>query len=84
MAFQDMKNGFGNILKIDHKKGALCPFLLTTDYVADLAVVSYVLLSNAQVVVLAVVPFYSTNFVLGRSSTFSTGLLNACDICARS
>ena len=83
MAFQDMKNGFGNILKIDHKKGALCPFLLTTDYVVDLAVVSYVLLSNAQVVVLAVVPFYSPNFVLGRSSTFSTGLLNSCDICAR-
>ena len=38
-------------------KGALSPFLFTTDYVADLAVVSYVLLSNAQVVVFAAVPY---------------------------
>ena len=79
-----MKNGFGNIRKINHKKGALCPFLFTTDYVVDLAVAFYVLLSNAQVVESAVVPYYSPNSVLGRSSTFSTGLLNACDICARS
>ena len=84
MAYLGMKNGFGNTPKINHKKGALCPFLLTTDCVVDLAVVSYALLSNAQVVVLAVVPYYSPNFVPGRSSTFNTGLLNACDICARS
>jgi hypothetical protein len=57
MVFQDMKNGFGNIPKIDRKKGALSPFLFTTDYVVDLAVVFYVLLSNAQVVAFAVVPF---------------------------
>ena len=57
MVFRDMKSGFGNTPKTDRKKGALCPFLLTTDYVADLAAVSYVLLSNAQVVVFAVVPY---------------------------
>jgi len=57
MVYLGMKNGFGNTPKTDRKKGALSPFLLTTDYVVDLAVVFCVLLSNAQVVAFAVVPF---------------------------
>ena len=70
--------GLMNIRKINqNKKGALCPFLFTTDYVVDLVVVFCAPLSNAQVAGFVVVPYYSPKVSEGRSSTLNTGFLKA-------
>lgn len=74
MVFRDIKNGLMNTQKIDqNKKGALCPFLFTTDYVVDLAVVFYVHLYTVLVAEFVAVPYYSPNVSDGRSSTCNTG-----------
>ena len=78
MVYLDILIGLKNIRKISqNKKGALGPFLFTTDYVVDLAVVFYVHLSNVQVVEFVVVPYYSPKVSEGRSSTLNTGFLKA-------
>ena len=66
--------GLKNIQRINqNKKGALCPFLFTTDYVVDLAVVFYVHLYTVLVAEFVAVPYYSPNVSDGRSSTCNTG-----------
>ena len=78
MVFQGIKNGLMNIQKINqNKKGALCPFLFTTDYVVDLAVVFYVHLYTVLVAEFAAVPYYSPNVSEGKSSTLNTSFSNA-------
>ena len=81
MVYQDTLIGLKNIQRINqNKKGALCPFLFTTDYVVGLAVVFSASLSLLFlfVVVLVFVPYYSPNLLAsGKSSTLSTGFWNA-------